>query len=224
MDSPTPQPNIRTVHISELKQDLENARRHNPRNVGQIERSISTDGFGRSGLLAEDLTIAAGNATADASVSVGMEEVIVVDSDGTRPVYVRRTDLKSGSPEFRRLALADNRSAELAEWDAEVLQSFMDDGLDLERFWFPEELAQVLAATDEPFDPTAEWAGMPEYESEDQRPVKQLMVSFRSVEDLQHFAQFVGQSVTMSTKSIWFPERERERLQDFAYAAMDARE
>ncbi len=135
---------IRTVHISELKQDPENARRHNPRNVGQIERSISTDGFGRSGLLAEDLTIAAGNATADAAVSAGMEEVIVVDSDGTKPVYVRRTDLKSGSPEFRRLALSDNRAAELAEWDAEVLQSFMDDGIDLEQFWFPDELARVL--------------------------------------------------------------------------------
>ena len=136
---------IRTVHISELKQDPENARRHNPRNVGQIERSISTDGFGRSGLLAEDLTIAAGNATADASVSAGMEEVIIVDSDGTKPVYVRRTDLKSGSPEFRRLALSDNRAAELAEWDPAVLQSFMDDGLDLEQFWFPDELSGVLA-------------------------------------------------------------------------------
>jgi len=135
---------IRTVHISELKQDPENARRHNPRNVGQIERSISTDGFGRSGLLAEDLTIAAGNATADASVSAGMEEVIIVDSDGTRPVYVRRTDLKSGSPEFRRLALSDNRAAELADWNPDILQSFMDDGFDLEQFWFPDELARVL--------------------------------------------------------------------------------
>ncbi|MDQ3542114.1 MAG: hypothetical protein M3440_15660, partial [Chloroflexota bacterium] len=137
---------IRTVHISELKQDPENARRHNPRNVGQIERSISTDGFGRSGLLAEDLTIAAGNATADAAVSAGMEEVIVVDSDGTKPVYVRRTDLKSGSPEFRRLALSDNRAAELAEWAPEMLQSFIDDGLDLEQFWFPDELGAVLNA------------------------------------------------------------------------------
>jgi len=141
---------IRTVHISELKQDPENARRHNPRNVGQIERSISTDGFGRSGLLAEDLTIAAGNATADASVSAGMEEVIIVDSDGTKPVYVRRTDIKSGSPEFRRLALSDNRAAELAEWGPEVLQSFMDDGLDLEQFWFPDELADLLAGDDDP--------------------------------------------------------------------------
>lgn len=152
MDSPTPQPkpsrkelaNTRTVHISELKQDPENARRHDRRNVGQIERSISTDGFGRSGLLAEDLTIAAGNATADASVSAGMEEVIVVDSDGTKPVYVRRTDLKSGTPEFRRLALSDNRAAELATWSPDVLQSFMDDGFDLEQFWFPDELSAVL--------------------------------------------------------------------------------
>ncbi len=208
---------IRTVHISELKHDKSNARRHNPRNVGQIERSISTDGFGRSGLLAEDLTIAAGNATADASVSAGMEEVIIVDSDGTKPVYVRRTDLKSGSPEFRRLALSDNRAAELAEWEPAMLQSFMDDGLDLEQFWFPQELAQVLAATDEPFDPMAEWQGMPEFEQEDQRPVKRIVVNFLSVDAVEEFSRLTNQKVTMATDTMYFPPIARGTREGIAY-------
>lgn len=138
------------AHIGDLKPDPQNARVHNPRNVGQIERSIESDGFGRPGLLARDNSIIAGNATAEAAANVGMEDVLVIDSDGTKPIYIRRTDVEPGSERFRKLALSDNRAAELATWSSEVLASFVDEGLDLEQFWFPEELAEVLNDSDEP--------------------------------------------------------------------------
>jgi ParB family chromosome partitioning protein len=145
-DNPTP----RLVSMAEIKQDSRNARRHNPRNVGQIERSIQRGGFGRSGLLSSDNVIAAGNATYEAATAVGMDEAIIVDSDGTRPVYVRRTDLVSGTPQFTEIAIADNRSAELADWDADVLASFVEDGIDLDQFWFPEELDRVISGLPDP--------------------------------------------------------------------------
>ncbi|MGI8403917.1 MAG: DNA modification methylase [Thermomicrobiales bacterium] len=147
-DSP-PQPN-NTAHISELTFDSKNARRHNPRNLGAIERSISTEGFGRSVLLANDGSIIAGNATIEAATAAGMEDVFIVESDGTRVIAIKRTDVEPGSERFHHLALADNRTAELATWDPDVLTVLADDGIDLSQFWFEDELADVLTALDEP--------------------------------------------------------------------------
>lgn len=138
-----------TTNISNLKYDPRNARRHTPRNVGMVEHSIQRDGFGRSILVANDGTIIAGNATVEAAASAGIENVIVVESDGKSIIAVKRTDIEPGSPEFTALAISDNRAAELAEWDAEVLQSFMDDGVDLDQFWFEDELDLLLNGEDD---------------------------------------------------------------------------
>lgn len=133
-----------TAHISTLKPDKRNARRHTSRNVGMVESSIQRDGFGRSVLLANDGTIIAGNATIDAASSAGLEDVLVIESDGTKVIAVKRTDVAPGSEQFTRLALADNRASELASWDADVL-AVLNEEMDLSTFFFEDELARVLA-------------------------------------------------------------------------------
>lgn len=65
------------AHLSDLKQDGRNARRHSPRNLAMIEESIQRNGFGRSILLANDGTIIAGNATYESCASAGFEGVQV---------------------------------------------------------------------------------------------------------------------------------------------------
>ncbi len=138
---------IQSEHMDKagIKHDPRNARKHNPRNVGLIESSIQRDGFGRSILLANDGTVIAGNATIDAAASAGLDDVIVVETDGTKVVAVKRTDVAPGSEEFTRLALADNRAAELASWDADVLAGLQDD-IDLSQFFLDDELAKLLSS------------------------------------------------------------------------------
>jgi DNA modification methylase len=131
-------------HIRELKQDGANARKHNPRNVAMIERSIQENGFGRSLLLANDGTIIAGNATYESAASAGFENVRVIESDGTEIIAIKRTDVEPGSEQFYKLAISDNRAAELASWDLEALQQVFDAGVDSGEFWFPEELATLF--------------------------------------------------------------------------------
>lgn len=131
------------ANLSELKPDKRNARRHTPRNQGMIEHSIQTNGFGRSVLLASDGSIIAGNATIDAATSAGLDDVLIVESDGTRVIAVKRTDVAPGSERFHALAIADNRAAELAEWDATVLEELSGE-IDLSAFFFDEELQSIL--------------------------------------------------------------------------------
>lgn len=144
------------AHLSDLKQDGRNARRHSPRNLAMIEESIQRNGFGRSILLANDGTIIAGNATYESSASAGLDDVIVVETDGTKVVAVKRTDVAPGSEQFHHLALADNRAAELAEWDETVLAE-LNQEIDLSAFFWDDELNRILATltTEGKTDPDA---------------------------------------------------------------------
>ncbi len=133
--------------LSSLTPDPRNARKHNDRNLAQIEAALREVGAARSVVVDEAGTILAGNATVQAAMQVGLTHVRVVEADGTELVAVRRSGLTP--VQKRRLALFDNRAAELAEWDTEVLASLADE-LDLSDLWEPDELADLLAQAEAP--------------------------------------------------------------------------
>lgn len=130
------------AHLKDLRPDPLNARAHNPRNVGMLVDALHEVGTGRSIVLDENNVVLAGNATIEAAAEAGIENVIIVDVDGKSLVAVRRTGL---TPEQKqRLALYDNRVAELASWDAEALASLNDAGL-LDDLFYDDELDRLLA-------------------------------------------------------------------------------
>lgn len=59
-----------------------------------------------------------------------------------------------------------------------------------------------------------EWHGMPEFEKNDESAFKQIIVSFRSYEDMRKFGELLNQKVTPKTKSLWYPKAEIERYMD----------
>ena len=112
--------------ISDLKPDGRNARKHNPRNIDMIERSLQEVGAARSIVIDEDDNVLAGNGTIEAAGNVGIEKVRIVEADGNEIIAVKRKGL---TPEQKqKLAMYDNRTGELAEWDSEILRS-LDVGL-----------------------------------------------------------------------------------------------
>src|SRR5690606_36443047 len=67
------------------------------------------------------------------------------ESDGKTLFVIKRTDLAYDDPRAKELAIADNRASETGlEWDADVLTELADDRVDLNQFWFEEELIDVL--------------------------------------------------------------------------------
>jgi ParB-like chromosome segregation protein Spo0J len=127
--------------IADLQPDPRNARRHTQRNVGMLVDSLQEVGAARSIVVDENGVILAGNATVEAAGEVGIERVRVVDADGETLVAVRRTGL---TPEQKaRLALLDNRVAELAEWEPEVLATLAADGVRLDDMWNEAELSAL---------------------------------------------------------------------------------
>lgn len=100
---------IETVKIKSLMMDPENARKHSPKNLEAIAGSLKTFGQ-RKPIVVWDGTVIAGNGTVDAAKSLGWDEIDVV-----------RCPPDWSAEQARAFALADNRTAELAEWDAEIL-------------------------------------------------------------------------------------------------------
>lgn len=114
-------------HIGQLKPDPKNARKHNQRNIGQIVSSLQEVGASRSIVIDEDNIILAGNGVIEAAGIAGIENVRVIEADGNEIIAVKRKGL---TPEQKtRLALWDNRAAELAEWDVDQLQIEFDAGM-----------------------------------------------------------------------------------------------
>jgi site-specific DNA-methyltransferase (adenine-specific) len=137
-----------TVKLSTLIPDGKNANLGSPRGNQMIEDSLRQYGAGRSILLDKHGRIIAGNKTAENAGAIGMEDVLVVQSDGTRLVAVQRTDLDLDDPHTRQLAIADNRSGQVSlDWDSDVLKGLVDDGVDLAPFWTADELAELWPVT-----------------------------------------------------------------------------
>ncbi len=55
-----------------------------------------------------------------------------------------------------------------------------------------------------------DWVGMPSFESKNLEQKYQLQINFDSFEDLQAFSELVDQKLTAKTKSIWYPEKNKD--------------
>ena len=73
-----------------------------------IEKSFREFGAGRSILIDRNNRIIAVNKSIEAASSIGMENVVIVETTGDEIVAVKRTDIDLDSKKGRELALADN--------------------------------------------------------------------------------------------------------------------
>lgn len=123
--------------VDRLRPYARNARTHSPEQIAKIAASIAEFGFTNPILVDSEDGIIAGHGRLAAAQSLGLTEVPVIPLD-------HLTDAQR-----RALVIADNKLAELAGWDqdllAEELAALQDDDFDLSLIGFSdEELADLL--------------------------------------------------------------------------------
>ena len=125
---------IKKIKITDLVQDDRNLNRGNARGKELVETSVGRFGAGRSVLIDKNNRIIAGNKTQEAAIAKGIKDVIVVETDGTQLVAVKRNDVDLDSKDGREMALADNATVKAdLEWDTEQMESIAEDfGIDME--------------------------------------------------------------------------------------------
>jgi hypothetical protein len=163
-----------------------------------------------------------GSARVEKTAENGMlDDPIVIDIDGTKPVILRRTDIPNATdPRAVRLGVAANRIAALnLDLDPGVLADIAEQGVDLSGLYFPHELAALLeGAGDEILSAADLWKGMPEFEQEDKTAYQSIHVHFKTEQDVEDFARLINQTITDRTRSLWFPFIEIERYADKRYS------
>jgi hypothetical protein len=104
--------NVESVAIAGLVQDPANARKHGEKNLDAIKGSLARFGQQKPIVVNKENVIIAGNGTLLAAKALGWEHINIV-----------RTEL-SGA-DLVAYGLADNKTAELADWDAVVLDKLL---------------------------------------------------------------------------------------------------
>lgn len=119
-----------------------NARTHSDAQVAQIAASIAEFGFTNPILAGSDGVIVAGHGRLAAAQKLGLDAVPVVVLDHLTPT------------QRRALVIADNRIAENAGWDEELLrielEGLQDECFDLDLIGFDADALAELLAGDEP--------------------------------------------------------------------------
>ena len=101
---------VETRPLSELHLDPANARGHDTRNLDAIQASLARFGQQKPVVVTPEGVVIAGNGTVEAARALGWTEVSVAVTElsgADRAAY----------------AIADNRTAELAAWDDDVLSA-----------------------------------------------------------------------------------------------------
>ena len=107
---------IKVIAIDDLILDPNNARAHNQKNLDSIAKSLQMFGQRKPVVITKELVVVAGNGTLEAAKQIGWKGLscVTVPDDWD-------------SDTIKAYALADNRTAELASWNTEVLLGQLRD-------------------------------------------------------------------------------------------------
>ena len=131
--------------INDLQNDHKNARKRTDRSSKLIKESLQKFGAARSIVIDENNRILAGNGTIAGAKAAGIKNLKVIETDGNEIIAVKRTGLSED--EKVGLALADNRTSDLSEWDINMLEELSQEH-DLEPWFDNDDLKELLGETE----------------------------------------------------------------------------
>jgi len=102
--------NVEVISIDNLIPDENNARAHSKKNIDAIAKSLQTFGQRKPVVITQKNVVVAGNGTLEAAKQIGWKGLSVV-----------RVPADWDTDTIKAYALADNRTAELASWNSEIL-------------------------------------------------------------------------------------------------------
>lgn len=198
--------------ITDFRPQRKNANRHTEHGLRLLEKSLQQDGFIDAQTVAADGEMISGSARLEvAADKFANAKPIIVESDGTRPVIVKRVDIPNADdPRAKRLSVAANQIAKTdLNFDGDLLKEWAGEDEAIRKMFADYEWASVTGDYQE-IDYKKAWEGMPEFEQKDLTAVKQILVSFNSMDNYKKFAKLINQNLTEKTRSVWYPERPME--------------
>ncbi len=203
--------NIQEIEIDKLIPYHNNPRKN--QDVDKVASSLSEFGFQQPIVVDKKMVVIVGHTRLLGAKKLGMKKV---------PVLV--ADLSEAKA--RGYRIADNRIAEDANWDYDLLKLEIDllkeINFNINELGFEEqELETIIFQNNHDsrdwLDTEEHWQDMPSFEHQDQSPHRALTVNFVNQDAVDKFFQLIKQDYTEKTKYIWFPSIEKRVVKDKYY-------
>ncbi|MBP98995.1 hypothetical protein CMK18_23845 [Candidatus Poribacteria bacterium] len=204
---------IDEYEVEKLTPYVNNSRQHNLEQVNQVAASIKEFGFTNPVLIDNQDTIIAGHCRVMAAKKLELKKI---------PVVV----LSDLSPAQRKAyVVADNQLALNAMWDftklSNEIEFLNEEEFNLDLLGFSESFLESLKITPDTeegeVDYDEHWQDMPEFDQDDTRPHRTVMLHFLNQEDVDKFCDLTDQVITEKTKYVWFPEKQVDPVIDIHY-------
>jgi hypothetical protein len=112
------------IKLSSLIQDDKNNNKHTAYGMDLLEKSVNKVGIIESITVSNDDKIISGNARHEVIGKNFDKEAIVIETDGTQPIIIKRTDIESNTKQFYEASILANTTAKKnIDFDIEVIES-----------------------------------------------------------------------------------------------------
>ena len=112
------------IKLSNLIPDDKNNNKHTAYGMDLLEKSVNKVGIIESITVSNDDKIISGNARHEVIGKNFDKEAIVIETDGTQPIIIKRTDIESNTKQFYEASILANTTAKKnIDFDIEVIES-----------------------------------------------------------------------------------------------------
>lgn len=141
---------VTEAKLAEFTPDDKNANRGTERGRYMLETSLEQVGAGRGIVVDKHGKVIAGNKTQEVAIAQGIEDAIIVETDGRQLVVTKRLDMDLDDPDpnnpARKYAYLDNRAGEVGlAWEPEQMSLDLESGFDFDLMFREIELDALLS-------------------------------------------------------------------------------
>jgi len=112
------------IKLSSITPDDKNNNKHTVYGMDLLEKSVNKVGIIESITVSNDDKIISGNARHEVIGKNFDKEAIVIETDGTQPIIIKRTDIESNTKQFYEASILANTTAKKnIDFDIEVIES-----------------------------------------------------------------------------------------------------
>ena len=147
----------------------------------------------------------------------GHQRLTILKNEGYDEATVAVVNIPNPNEELA-LVIALNKIE--GEWDVgKLAEAFTIIDTNMETFTGFEkiEIENILTTLPD-FNPEREWKGMPEFNQKEYKH-RRIIMHFETEEDVQSFANLIGQTINERTKYLWYPYKKKEDKRKIKYSS-----
>ena len=116
------------IKLSSITPDDKNNNKHTAYGMDLLEKSVNKVGIIESITVSNDDKIISGNARHEVIGKHFEKEALIIETDGTQPIVIKRTDIESNTKEFYEASILANTTAKKnIDFDMEVIDTLVEE-------------------------------------------------------------------------------------------------